>query len=54
MNSGTHSEFHLEDGSLFVPLEYVEAMKEECDARGGLLSVAQAQVLVEKWRVTAR
>ena len=39
----------LDDGSLLVPRAYVEAVCEEYDARGGALSVSQAQVLVEKW-----
>lgn len=39
----------LDDGSLLVPREFVEAVGEEYDARGGALTVAQAQVLIEKW-----
>lgn len=39
----------LDDGSLLVPRQFVEAVVEEYDARSGTLSVTQAQVLVEKW-----
>lgn len=39
----------LDDGSLLVPRRFVDAVCEEYDARCGSLSVAQAQVLVEKW-----
>ncbi len=47
-------EVHLDDGSLYVPRNFVEAVGEEYDARGGSLCVAQAQVLVEKWAKTTK
>ncbi len=48
MNSGTHAQVQLDDGSLFVPTAYLDAIGEEYDARGAL-TVAEAQVLIEKW-----
>ncbi len=42
----------LDDGALYVPAHLVESVCEEYDLRGGALSVAQAQVLVEKWART--
>lgn len=39
----------LDDGTLLVQSDYVAAVAEEFDARGGALTVAQAQILVEKW-----
>lgn len=48
MNNETHCQVRLDDGSLFVPTEYIEAIGEEYDARG-TLTVTQAQALIEKW-----
>jgi hypothetical protein len=44
---------HLDDGSLFVPKEYVSAIGEEYDSRRGL-TVSQAQICIEKWRTLDR
>lgn len=41
----------LDDGNLAVPEDMVEALREEL-AAVGRLTVAGAQVLVEKWRGT--
>lgn len=50
MNSATHAQVNLDDGSLFVPAEYLDAIREEYNARG-TLTVARAQVLIEKWNI---
>lgn len=41
--------FELDDGTLLVPREYIEAVAEEYADRNCTLTVAQAQVLIEKW-----
>ncbi len=42
-------EVALDDGSLYAPAAYAQALGEERAERGNL-TVAQAQVLVEKWQ----
>ena len=52
VNTATHAGVELDDGSFFVPVEFLDAIREEKEARGSL-TVAQAASLCEKWAKAA-